>query len=123
MKLNLPERTLTPGDLQDCPVIALSQESFHHASIEDWFHSGNAHCLQIDTCKSLGVAASLAASGLGVTLLPVKCFQVDLALDRLRIIDATPVFPRIKFMATCARNSFNRLTRRVALLAQQVSDY
>lgn len=121
--LGLPDRELTPRDLQNWPVIALARESYHHTSIEDWFRSGDAHCQRIDTCKSLGVAASLAQSGLGVTLLPVRRYQEELAAGNLKIITSTPAFPPIEFMATCANDSFQPLARRVATLAQSLSDF
>ncbi|GBF31568.1 HTH-type transcriptional regulator CatM [bacterium MnTg04] len=121
--LGLPEGKIIPQELQNWPVIALSQESFHHRSIEDWFRSGDARCGRIDTCKSLGVAASLAASGLGVTLLPITCFQKELSSGRLMVIDAVPAFSPIKFMATFARNSFTNLAQRIARFAQQISDF
>jgi DNA-binding transcriptional LysR family regulator len=121
--LGLPDGPIAAKDLQHWPVIALSQESFHHASIEDWFYAGDARCWQIDTCKSMGVAASLAASGLGVTLLPVKCFVDLLDTGQLVRVDAVPAFPPIKFTATSARNMFGNLVQRIARIAQQVSTF
>lgn len=121
--LGVPDRALSARDLQEWPIIALSRESYHHRSIEDWFRSGNARCRRIDTCKSLGVAASLAQSGLGVTLLPVRCYQKELASGQLKIINAAPAFPPIEFTATCANDSFQPLARRVAGLAQNLSDF
>ncbi len=121
--LGLPDRELTQLDLQNWPVIALARESYHHTSIEDWFRSGDARCQRIDTCKSLGVAASLAQSGLGVTLLPGRCYQKELAEGSLKIITSTPAFPPIEFTATCANDSFQPLARRVANLAQSLSDF
>lgn len=121
--LGLPDGRLKPRDLQNWPVIALAKESYHHRSIEDWFRSGDARCHRIDTCKSVGVAASLAQSGLGITLLPIRCYEKELAAGMLRIIDAAPVFPAIEFTATCANDSLQPLARRVARLAQTISDF
>lgn len=121
--LGLQESQLTPRDLQNWPVIALARESYHHTLIEDWFRSGDAHCQRIDTCKSLGVAASLAQSGLGISLLPVRCYQKELAAGLLKIINSTPAFPAIEFTATCTNDSFQPLARIVANLAQSLSDF
>lgn len=121
--LGLPEHELAPRDLQKWPVIALAKESYHHTTIEDWFRSGDAHCQRIDTCKSVGVAASLAQSGLGVTLLPERCYQKELAAGQLIIVNSTPSFPPIEFTATCANDSFHPLARRVASLAQNLSEF
>lgn len=121
--LGLPDGEITPRQLQDWPIVALARESYHHTSIEDWFRSGDARCQRIDTCKSTGVAASLARSGLGVTLLPVRCYQRELAAGQLKIVNAVPAFPPIEFTATCANDSFQPLARRVAALARETSDF
>lgn len=122
-ELGLPDVEITSLELQNWPVIALARESYHHTSIEGWFRSGEAHCQRIYTCKSLGVAASLAQSGLGVTLLPVRCYQKELASGQLKIIDAAPAFPPIEFTATWSNESFEPLVRRITSLAQEVSDF
>ena len=98
--LGLPERRLGPRDLQRWPVIALSRESYHHRSIEEWFRSGGAHCRRIDTCKSLGVAAALAGAGLGVTLLPPRCYRNEIRAGRLQVIAVAPRFRPVEFTAT-----------------------
>lgn len=121
--LSLGDGELTPKDLQKCSVIALAKESYHHTLIEDWFSLGDARCQRIYTCKGLGVAASLAQSGLGVTLLPVRCFHKELASGQLKILNATPPFPAIEFTATCASDSFQPLARSVAQLAYEASDF
>lgn len=121
--LGLPRRVMTPRELQDYPVIALSQESYHHTSIEDWFRAGNAYCRRMYTCKSFGVAASLAAAGLGVTLLPPRYHQEDIANGRLEVIATDPPFPKVEFMATSAVESIQPVARKIALLAQEVSDF
>ncbi len=121
--LGLPERRLGPRDLQRWPVIALSRESYHHRSIEEWFRSGGAHCRRIDTCKSLGVAAALAGAGLGVTLLPPRCFRNEIKAGRLRVIAVAPRFRPVEFTATCSIATIQPIARRIAELAGDVSDF
>jgi DNA-binding transcriptional LysR family regulator len=121
--LPLPRKRMGPRDLQDWPVVALARESYHHRSIEKWFRSGNASCHRVDTCKSLGVAASLAAAGIGLTLLPVQSFRDELSRRRLRIVDTVPSPLPVEFTATVAIDSLIPLAHRVARLAQKVSDF
>ena len=121
--LELPDGELTPRDLQHCPVIALSRESFHHTSIEDWVRAGNAHCHRVDTCKSLSVAASLAAAGLGVTLLPPRCFAREIAAGELRIIPTDPPMSSVEFTATSSVDSLQPIAQRIAERAQAISDF
>lgn len=122
-EFDLPNTVLEPTDLQDMPVIALSRESHHHMSIEDWFRAGGAHYQRIDTCKSLGVAASLASAGLGVTLLPPRCFQSEIESGSLREIPTTPIMPPVVFTATASVDTLQPLARQIAVLAQEISDF
>lgn len=122
-QLGVPEQPMTPKDLQNWPIITLSRESYHYASIEEWFAEGGARRTRVDTCKSLGVAASLAVSGLGVTLLPIKCYEKHFEAGELRMINATPAFAPIKFTAIYSKNRFGSLVNTIAHMAQQVSDF
>lgn len=121
--LGIGDEVLTPRQMQDYPVIALSRESYHHTSIEDWFRSADAHCRRMDTCKSFGVAASLAAAGLGLTLLPPRCHREAIASGRLKIVRTDPPFPAVEFTATCAIESMQAAAPKVARLAAEVSDF
>ncbi len=117
------DKVLTPKMMQEYPVIALSRESYHHTSIEDWFRSGDAYCRRMDTCKSFSVAASLASAGLGLTLLPPRCYADEIAAGRLKIVPTDPPFPRVEFTATSAIESMQAAAPSVARLAGEVSDF
>jgi DNA-binding transcriptional LysR family regulator len=121
--LDLPRRPLGPRDLQDWPVIALTKESHHHAAIEEWFAKAGATCRRIDTCKSISVAASLAASGLGITYLPVRCYEQEIADGKLMLVRTTPALPPVEFTATTPTDIFDPFVRRLADLAAQISDF
>lgn len=121
--LELPEGVLAPRDLQDQPIIALSRESYHHKSIEDWFHMGDATGRRIDTCKSLNVAASLATAGLGLALLPPRSYAREMRGKQLRIVKTSPPFPPVEFTATCSVESMQPVARKIAQLASELSDF
>lgn len=122
-KLQLPKRQLRPRDLQKWPVIALSRESYHHAAIEQWFASENARCRRIDTCKSTGVAASLAAAGLGLTFLPVRCYRREISVGQLRIVKTLPVTSPVEFIAVSSADNINSFAGSIAALAAEISDF
>lgn len=121
--LGVPGEVMTPRQMQEYPIIALSRESYHYTSIEDWFRSGEAYCRRMDTCKSFGVASSLAAAGLGLTLLPPRCNQAALKSGSLQIIKTDPPVPRVEFTATTAIGSLQPFARKIARLAAEVSDF
>lgn len=122
-QIELPEGPLTPRQLQAYPIIALSRESYHHTSIEDWFRAGDAFCRRIDTCKSFGVAASLASAGLGVTLLPPRIHGEGIARGSLKVIRTNPPFPAVEFTATSAADSMHPIAQTIAAIARDVSDF
>ncbi len=121
--LNLPKGVLEPRDLQTYPIIALSRESYHHKSIEDWFRYGGAAGHRFYTCKSLGVAASLATAGLGIALLPPRNYMRQIRAKQLRIVQTDPCFPPVEFTATYSTESMQQVARKIALLAAEVSDF
>lgn len=121
--LALPAGCLGPEDLQGWPVIALSPTSAHHARIEDWFRASGAFCRRLYTCKSFGVAASLAAAGLGVTLLPEEPFRELLDNGRLRIIESDPPMAPMEFHATVGPGAAQSVTELIADMASDLSTF
>lgn len=121
--LDLPGDRLGPTDLQDCPVIALSPQSVHHASIEDWFRSGGTYCHRLYTCKSFGVASSLAIAGLGVTLLPIDLYRDQIDNGLLRVVETDPPMVPVEFFAMTANTGAQPLAELIADLAQDVSTF
>lgn len=122
-KLVLPKRTLRPRDLHNIPIIGLSKESYHYKSIEDWFHAGETNFRRIDTCKSLGVAASLATAGLGITLLPQRYYAREIKSKQLRVIETEPKFSPVEFTATTSTDGIHPVARKIAALAAEVSNF
>lgn len=122
--LGVPRRgRMRPAELERWPIIALSEESYHDSLLEHWFQAGGARFARIGTCKSMGVAASLAMSGLGVTLLPVRCYQTALAKHRLVRVETVPAFQPIPFRAMYTRPSINHIAEKAAELAGETSDF
>ena len=121
--LGIYGKRLGPRDLQKWPVIALAKESYHHATIEDWFRAGSAYCRRIDTCKSLGVAASLTAAGLGVSYLPIRCYQDEIAKGLLQTQETVPQIPTVEFTATTSVDTFHPVGELMANLAVEISDF
>jgi len=121
--LGVPEVRLNARDLQQWPIIALSRESYHHSRIVGWFRSGSAYYRHIYTCKSFGVASSLASAGLGVTLLPIQCFQDQVDSGRLKVIETDPPMSPVEFTATMAMDGIKSIADIVADLAQELSTF
>ncbi len=121
--LRLPTGRLDPQALQQFPIIAMSRQSVHHAKIEDWFRSRGAFCQRLYTCKSFGVASSLAAAGLGLTLLPAEHYRSWIEDGRLRLIDVDPPMTPVEFTATIGVSAAPLLIQRISDLAHDVSTF
>lgn len=121
--LAVQDGRLGPQDLQHFPIIALSPKSVHHTKTEDWFRSRGAFCQRLYTCKSFGVASSLAAAGLGITLLPIEQYRDWIEAGKLRIIDTDPPIAPVEFTAMIAMSGVQPLTELIADLARDVSTF
>lgn len=121
--LALPNDPISPRDILAWPIITLSQQSYHHRSIDEWFQSKGIAFKRFDTFKSLNVAASLAVAGMGITLLPKRCYGKELEDGTLRIVATQPPMPRVSFSATTLIDGTQPLADIAAQLAAEVSDF
>jgi DNA-binding transcriptional LysR family regulator len=122
-RLNLPDEPLKPEVLATHPVISLSRESYHYANIDAWFRASDTGYRPKDTCTSIGVLAALVASGLGIGLLPPRCFRRELKETKLRIIHVQPAMRPVSFSAVVLSDAFEPVTRALIEVATEVSDF
>lgn len=87
---------ITPADLAAYPVIAFSQESFHHAAMKAWFKAGGVRFQPAITCNSMEVIARLVSQGEGVGLLPCDYYGTEVSLGKLEILSANPAMPGVE---------------------------
>lgn len=121
--LGLPRHRLKPSDLQQWPVIALGRESVHHKTIKDWFTQAGGGQRKFDTCKSIHVASILAKAGLGVTILPARCYQTDIRRKKLIVVATNPKLLPLEFNAFSATDNIDSTVREIAQIAAEASDF
>lgn len=122
-RLEFPPRTLTPRDLQRWPIISLSQQSYHHRVIQQWFKNASAVCRQLVFCNSISVIVALTAGALGIGLVPPHFARRELEDGTLVLLDATPAIPPVEFFAFTQRDTESPLTRVIARMAARVSPF
>lgn len=122
-KLTIPAETQSPGDLQAWPVVTLSRESNLYDIIEDWFRRGDAEPKRVDACNSLGVAALLTISGLGISLLPPTIYDQEVMSGQLRIVDVAPAIEPLHFVAVFRQRRGAILEPILADVAQGISTF
>ena len=121
--LKIPDRSLTPRDLDNWPILTLSKTSNLYAQLERWFEESGAVGRRTDTCNSLSVLASWTISGLGIGYLPVEHFGREIRAGRLRVVDVTPKLPDLEYVAALDRRHPQPLALSVAELAVAVSTF
>jgi DNA-binding transcriptional LysR family regulator len=121
-RLKIPQRTLTPSDLQRWPVLSLSEESHHHPVIERWFHDNGATYRPAAACNNMTVIAGLTMAGLGVCLLPRLCYGKDVKAGRLRVLETRPKIPHVEFVALSKSNDRHPVISTITELATQASE-
>lgn len=97
--LALPQRRMSPRDLQDWPVITLGPDSVISDLQDSWFQSCGARPLRLDRSNSMEVSAKLVRSGLGISLLPYGFYAEDVAAGRMRVVEVEPALPDVEFFA------------------------
>lgn len=120
--LRLPNRPLTPRALQEWPIITLSERSYHHRIINQWFKDNQAICREFVVCNSIGAIVALTRKGLGVGLIPIAGARDELASGALRIVDCDPPIPPLDFHALIPDGE-TAMARRIAALAEKVSGF
>jgi len=120
--LQLGDQILEPAALAKSPIVGLTQESYHHLEIEDWFRRGNVRCHYKIRCKSMAVAASMVIAGMGVSYLPLRCYKEEIDRTQMQVLNTAPIAP-VEFISAFSSNELDPLTIRMADLAKQVSDF
>jgi DNA-binding transcriptional LysR family regulator len=121
--LGLDDRIYSPRELAEFPIIGMKQSSFHYTALEDWFLTEHVRCRYLARCKSVAVAASMTVAGMGISYLPVRSHEAEIAQKRLAIVNVTNPLKPVEFVAACSVEQTFSLARAVAELACEVSDF
>jgi DNA-binding transcriptional LysR family regulator len=121
--LDLPDTPLTPPELARWPVLGLSAQSHHTPVIERWFRDADADYRPVISCNNVRVLAELTLAGLGVSLLPRGSYAAEIEAGTLRVLQTQPKIGPVEFVVVHRGNTTNPLTRAVAALAIEQSDF
>lgn len=121
--LDTGSKVFHPKDFEKWPIITLSEESYHHATILEWFKSNNAFYRRRDSCNSLSVIADLTMAGLGVSFLPTRCFAKEIKEKRLAVIKTSPKIPPVECFTMMPLGEFQPITQLISNMAVEISDF
>jgi DNA-binding transcriptional LysR family regulator len=122
-KLGISEKTLTPKDLQQWPLLTLAPDSMSYRQLDRWFEENNATIDRWDVCNSLGVLAALAVAGLGVSYLPRGQFVSETASKNLQILNVRPTLPGLEYFVVFEKRLAEPVSHVIARLAQQQTSF
>lgn len=121
-KLALPDRPLTPGDLEDVPIITDVRGSFLHALALDWFRLGGTAPRRHHACSSLPTRLLLAEEGIGVSLVSPAVAAREIADGRLKLLVADPPLPSLDYFIAIAGDARAPAVRALRDLAREILD-
>ncbi len=120
--LVLPERSLGPEDLREHPILTLSEDSYHYPVIERWFQKSGVAYENLISCNSMNVIAALTEAGLGISLLPQRCYREEIRTGRLRSLRTHPRFPKVEFSFVTRRTVDEVVSAATFDVIREVSD-
>jgi DNA-binding transcriptional LysR family regulator len=122
-QLKIPNKTLTPRELQQWPILSLSEESHYYPVIERWFSDNAATYRAAAACNSMNVTAELTMMGLGVSLLPRICYSDEVRSKKLCVLRTTPKIPPVEFFVMSKNNENHPLILAAAGLTTQLTEF
>jgi DNA-binding transcriptional LysR family regulator len=105
------------------PVLTQTEGSGLHRLVLDYASGSEVKLNRIVRCNSLTVLATLAAAGLGITVLNEHYFQPEIANGLLRVIRTSPELPPASYYASFRSDALDPLAHNVALLARACCDF
>jgi len=118
-----PDGPLTPRDLQGWPIITLSQQSYHHRIINQWFRENSTSPRNFIECNSISVIVSLTLNGLGIGFVPRIFVEKELSRGELRILQCEPDMETVKLYALMRSDRGHPVCRLIAKIAKEISPF
>ena len=112
-----------PRDFEGMRVITWPRASAIHQSVEDWFRRNGANPVQRITCNTAATMATLAAAGLGVTLLPEIVVRPLLDSGQLCILPVKPALAPMRYWAVHVPERRGSLGKAVGEVARTVTTF
>lgn len=122
-ELALPDKVMSPRELQQWPVITLGPSSVISDLQDTWFQTRGARPLRLDRSNSMEVSAKLVRSGLGISLLPLDFYRDDVERGLMRVVDVEPALPEIEFFAVTAGGRTAPLLEVAVDLARSLTSF
>ncbi|WP_313440071.1 LysR family transcriptional regulator [Novosphingobium sp.] len=111
------------SDLARHPIIIQGEQSGSGLFFSKWLRARGIDLPKTLSSDSLMAVLGLTAAGLGVTYLPVGCFQPMINEGKLAVIHTDPVLPRVPYSAMFRVDRPSEFLLQVAEIAQGSCDF
>ncbi|AWI58353.1 LysR family transcriptional regulator [Sinorhizobium fredii] len=122
-KLVSTRRTLSIEELTEYTILTQGNRSGSGLWVSKWLKSEAAIVRRHISSDSLIALLGMTVAGLGVTYLPLQCFEPLVAEGKLVIIPTDPELPDIPYVAMYRSDRPSAFTTNVAELARTACDF
>ena len=119
----VPQHTRTDSlaDLVHWPILSYERGTLPHAQLTALFSRPDLPAVRIFPSSSLTAIVRMALDGIGIGVVPLDVARSELASGQLRLLDAAPTLPPLRFTASFLDTAATSLAATVAQLASQVA--
>ncbi|HEX8544536.1 MAG TPA: LysR family transcriptional regulator [Pseudomonas sp.] len=111
------------AELARYPMLVQGKKSGSGLFVNSWLRAHGVDLPKTLSSDSLTAMVGLTAAGLGVTYLPLKCFQPLIDEGKLTIIRTEPELPPVPYMAMYRNDRPSSFVMEVAALAIELCDF
>ncbi len=90
---------VTPAELAELPILALTPDADVYTVMQDWFRRGGVTPRRLNRCNSFSVVVSLVRKGVGVSLLPEELLGGVIAAGGLVVLQVQPPLAPVVYSA------------------------
>jgi DNA-binding transcriptional LysR family regulator len=109
------------ADLARWPILSYERGTLPHAQLTALFSRPDLPPVRIFASSSLTSIVRMAVDGIGIGVVPLDVAAADLAAGRLRLLDAEPTLPPLRFTASFLETAATSVAATVANVASQVA--
>jgi DNA-binding transcriptional LysR family regulator len=116
-------RTLTLQELGHQTILTQGSDSGSGRYFDRWLRSEGAAFPRVLSANSLIATVGLTLAGIGVSYLPLQCFQPLVDEGKLRIVPTRPLLPPVPYAAMVRSDRRSAFTESVAQLIQKTCNF
>lgn len=119
--LGLPQRQLTLAELAAWPILTYPRHSRPNIALQERLAHVEGVRPRLFSCGSLSTVVRMTQEGMGISVIPPRIIQDDLAAGRLALLASDTGLPALEFTASYHGGPDGYLARSVAEMAGELA--